>query len=201
MRNLFLASILCIVSTHTLAQAKETFDNNSWQWIEYSGNEGEAVIKDGVMHLESKLNLKGLGVEDILDQVCTTAYAPMDPQQGFTMKCKALVKKIDNKKTFGIILDYKDNWNCTLLQVKEDIAELYTVEKGRVTGYMRNQFKLGKLKKAELDFLVKYIDGTLELRVNDVMALKKKYVEFTSNGIGFFAYGKVEVDFDDLEVY
>lgn len=130
-----------------------------------------------------------------------TSQSGVAPAQGFTMKCKALVKKIDNKKTFGIVLDYKDNWNCTLIQVKEDIAELYTVEKGRVTGYMRNQFKLGKLKKAELDFLIKYIDGTLELRVNDVMALKKKYVEFTSNGIGFFAYGKVEVDFDDLEVY
>ncbi len=201
MKSLLLTIALCMVSVFASAQAKETFDNNSWQWMEYSGAEGEAVIKEGVMHLESNRNAKGLDVEDILDQVCTTAYAPMDPQQGFTMKCKALVKKIDNKKTFGIILDYKDNWNCTLIQVKEDIAELYTVEKGRVTGYMRNQFKLGKLKKADLDFLIKYIDGTLELRVNDVMALKKKYVEFTSNGIGFFAYGKVEVDFDDLEVY
>lgn len=201
MKKIFFSILYCLLSVQIWAQSKESFDNNSWQWIEYSGPEGEAIIKEGVMHLESKRDAKGIGVEDILDQVCTTAYAPMDPQQGFTMKCQALVKKIDSKKTFGIILDYKDNWNCILLQVKEDIAELYTVEKGHVTGYMRNQFKLGKQKKAELDFLVKYIDGTLELRVNDIMALKKKYVEITSNGIGFFAYGKMEVDFDNLEVF
>lgn len=200
MKRIIVFAALSLITLMGWTQSKETFDNNSWQWIEYSGYEGEAIIKEGVMHLESKKSVKGLEVEDILDQVCTTAYAPMDPQQGFTMTCEAIVKKIDEKKTFGIILDYKDNWNCLLLQVKENIAELFTVEKGKVTGYMKNQFKLAKQKKANLDFKIKYIDGTLELRVNDVMALKKKYVEITSNGVGFFAYGKMEVDFDNLEI-
>ena len=65
---------------------------------------------------------------------------------------------------------------------------------------MRSQFKLGKQKKASLDINVKYIDGQLELRVNDIQALKARVSDINSNGIGFFAFGKVKVDFDNVTI-
>lgn len=51
-----------------------------------------------------------------------------------------------------------------------------------------------------LDIEVIYMGGELEFRVNDVQALLSKYVPITSNGFGFFAFGKCKVDFDDVEI-
>lgn len=69
---LIATAVICALSSS--AQTKDTFDNNSWQWIEYSGYEGEAIIKEGVMHLESKKSAKGVGVEITSNGIGFFAY-------------------------------------------------------------------------------------------------------------------------------
>lgn len=183
------------------AQLKESFNSNNWGWTEYALEKGRAYIIDGVMRLESKSNDYNETILDLLDGVATHAYIPMDPIKGFKLKCTATLKKFEEKNLFGLILNYIDDLNCILFMVKNDFAFLYIIKDGKMVGRQLNQFKLQKGKKTtNLDIEVSYMGGELEFRVNDVQALLCKYVPITSNGFGFFAFGKCKVDFDDVEI-
>lgn len=200
-KSLLLLAVVAVSVLSSKAQVKETFDSNSWQWTEYSANLGKAYIIDGVMRLESKSDNDNVTYADMVGNVATHSYLPMDPEKGFEIKCTATVEKIDGKKMFGIILDYFDDMNCLLFMIREDCAYLYKMKEGKIVGQQRNQFKLQKGKKnTALDIDIVYLGGELEFRVNDVQALKCKYVPITSNGFGFFAYGKCKVDFDEVEI-
>ena len=184
------------------AQVKETFDSNSWQWTEYSADLGRAYIIDGVMRLESKSsNYDKIPLEEMVGSVATHSFLPMDPTKGFNLKFTAILEKFEGEKMFGIILDYIDDMNCSVLMIKGDCAWLYKMKEGKIIGRQKNQFKLQKGgKKTNLDIEVIYQMGELEFRINDVQALMCKYVSITSNGFGFFAFGKCKVDFDDVEI-
>jgi len=201
MNKLILLAIFAIVPTLSFCQSTETFDSNTWGWTEYSDDKGDAIIMNGVLHLESKRD-KLNDIQDVVNGICSIAYAPLDPQKGFKLSCEAKVDKVDYQKTFGIVLDYKDDLNCIILLVQRDNAQYYRVREGKVVSHIPRQFKLGKQKKAALDISVKYIDGALELRVNDINAfgMGLRNIEIETNGIGFFAFGKVAVDFDNVVV-
>ena len=189
------------MATSAYAQVKETFDSNSWQWTEYSADLGKAYIIEGVMRLESKSDDSNTTLADMVANVATHSFLPMDPAKGFDIKCVATVEKFEGKKQFGIILDYLDDMNCLVFMIKGDCAWLYKLKEGKIVGQQKNQFKLQKGKKTtNLDIEVIYMGGELEFRVNDVQALLCKYVPITSNGFGFFAFGKCKVDFDDVEI-
>ena len=183
------------------AQVKENFDSNSWQWTEYSADMGRAYIIDGVMRLESKSDNNNISLAEKVGSVATHSFLPMDPAKGFSLKCTATLEKFEGKKMFGVILDYVDDMNCLVFQINGDCAWLYKMKEGKIVGQQKNQFKLQKGKKStNLDMEVIYQGGELEFRVNDVQALICKYVPITSNGFGFFAFGKCKVDFDDVEI-
>ncbi len=193
--------MIASMAVNTFGQTKETFDSNSWQWTEYSGSEGKAYIIDGVMRLESKSDNNNTSLVDKVENVATHAFLPMDPQNGFNIKCSAIVEKFEGKKQFGIILNYIDDMNCCVFMIKGDFAYLYKLKEGQITGRQHNQFKLQKgKKKTQLDIDIIYMSGDLEFRVNDVQALKCKNVPIESNGFGFFAFGKCKIDFDDVEI-
>lgn len=205
MKKIFLGAIavftLCTTAPEANAQILETFDSNSWQWTEYSANLGKAYIIDGVMRLESKSSSDETTLAEMVGNVATHSFLPMDPAAGFQINTEAAVEKFEGKKQFGIILDYIDDMNCLVFMIKGDCAFLYKMKEGKIVGQQRNQFKLQKgKKKTDLDIEVKYMGGELEFRVNDVQALLCKYVPITSNGFGFFAFGKCKVDFDNVEI-
>ena len=70
MKKLLVALFALGTLTANAQTFKDTFDSNSMGWTEISGKDGEAVIKEGVMHLEGKksggLSLLG-GVKDASD--------------------------------------------------------------------------------------------------------------------------------------
>ncbi len=194
-------ALVVSISTNAFSQLKETFDSNSWQWTEYSADLGKAYIIEGVMRLESKSDNNNTPLAEMVANVATHSFLPMDPGKGFDIKCTATVEKFEGKKQFGIILDYLDDMNCIVFMIKGDCAWLYKMKEGKIVGQQKNQFKLQKGKKTtSLDIEVIYMGGELEFRVNDVQALLCKYVPITSNGFGFFAFGKCKVDFDDVEI-
>ena len=202
MKKIFFLTVCCVMAAlASNAQLKETFDSNSWQWSEYSTQLGKAYIIDGVMRLESKSDKTDVTYADMVGNVATHAYLPMDPEKGFEIKCVATVEKFEGKKLFGLIMDYIDDMNCLIFMIHDDFAYLYKMKEGNIVGQQRNQFKLQKGKKqTALDINAIYMGGELEIRVNDVQALKCKYVPITSNGFGFFAYGKCTVEFDYVEI-
>lgn len=200
-RLIALFSLILSIAVSAYGQVKETFDSNSWQWTEYSADLGKAYIIEGVMRLESKSDDNNTSLADMVANVATHSFMPMDPAKGFDIKCVATVEKFEGKKQFGIILDYVDDMNCLVFMIKGDCAWLYKMKEGKIVGQQKNQFKLQRGKKmTNLDIQVVYIGGELEFRVNDVQALLCKYVPITSNGFGFFAFGKCKVDFDDVEI-
>ncbi|MDE6486488.1 MAG: hypothetical protein K2L76_03155 [Muribaculaceae bacterium] len=200
-RVIILVALVVAISTNAFSQLKETFDSNSWQWTEYSADLGKAYIIEGVMRLESKSDNSNTPLADMVANVATHSFLPMDPAKGFDIKCTATVEKFEGKKQFGIILDYLDDMNCIVFMIKGDCAWLYKMKEGKIVGQQKNQFKLQRGKKTTaLDIEVIYMGGELEFRVNDVQALMCKYVPITSNGFGFFAFGKCKVDFDDVEI-
>lgn len=200
-RLFVLLTLIASIAMSAYSQVKETFDSNSWQWTEYSADLGKAYIIDGVMRLESKSADSNTPLADMVANVATHSFLPMDPAKGFDIKCVATVEKFEGKKQFGIILDYVDDLNCLVFMIKGDCAWLYKMKEGKIVGQQKNQFKLQKGKKmTNLDIEIIYMGGELEFRVNDVQALLCKYVPITSNGFGFFAFGKCKVDFDDVEI-
>lgn len=200
-RIIILIALIAGLTNNAFSQLKETFDSNSWQWTEYSADLGKAYIIEGVMRLESKSDNNNTPLADMVANVATHSFLPMDPAKGFDIKCTATVEKFEGKKQFGIILDYLDDMNCIVFMIKGDCAWLYKMKEGKIVGQQKNQFKLQRGKKmTSLDIEVIYMGGELEFRVNDVQALLSKYVPITSNGFGFFAFGKCKVDFDDVEI-
>lgn len=200
-RLIVIFTLIITIAVSAYSQVKETFDSNSWQWTEYSADLGKAYIIEGVMRLESKSDNNNTSLADMVANVATHSFMPMDPAKGFNVKCVATVEKFEGKKQFGIILDYFDDMNCLVFMIKGDCAWLYKMKEGKIVGQQKNQFKLQKGKKmTNLDIDVTYMGGELEFRVNDVQALLCKYVPITSNGFGFFAFGKCKVDFDDVEI-
>lgn len=201
-KRLFLLFVVAFTTANVaLCQLKETFDSNSWQWTEYSASLGKAYIVEGVMRLESESASNNTTLAEMIADVATHAFLPMDPAKGFNIKCEALVGKLEGKKQFGVILDYIDDMNALVFMIQEDCAYLYKMKEGKIVGKQRNQFKLQKgKKKTAVDIQIRYAGGELEFRVNDVQALLCKYVPISSNGFGFFAYGKCKVDFDNVEI-
>lgn len=200
-RIIILIALIAGLTNNAFSQLKETFDSNSWQWTEYSADLGKAYIIEGVMRLESKSDNNNTPLADMVANVATHSFLPMDPAKGFDIKCTATVEKFEGKKQFGIILDYLDDMNCIVFMIKGDCAWLYKMKEGKIVGQQKNQFKLQRGKKmTSLDIEVIYMGGELEFRVNDVQALLSKYVPITSNGFGFFAFGKCKVDFEDVEI-
>ena len=148
MKKIIIAAALAAVcSLASSGQIRETFDSNSWQWTEYSANLGKAYIIDGVMRLESKSDNENTTYAEMVGNVATHAYLPMDPEKGFEIKCEATVEKFEGKKQFGLILDYIDDMNCLIFMIKGDFAYLYKMKEGKIVGQQRNQFKLQRGKK------------------------------------------------------
>ena len=194
---LFISSISVFAQTQT-----ENFETNSWGWTETSSKDGEAIIKEGVFHLESKKeggkNLWGATKEpSFVESHC---YAGFDPTKNFEIKCSASVKKISDDGNFGLILDYLDDGNFIVFMVRDDDAWLVRYKNYEVVGRIRNSLKQKGRKHVSLDISVKSTLQKLQFFVNGMMAVESRYLPISSTGIGFYVSGLQTVDFDNVEI-
>lgn len=202
MKKLLTALFALGMLTANAQTFKDTFDSNSMGWTEISGKDGEAVIKEGVMHLEGKksggLSLLG-GVKDA-SQITTHCFTNLDVQKNFEIKCKANVKKINENNMVGIIVDYMDDGNFMLFAIDDKHAYFLQWRDNKLVGSACNLLKITKKKNAQLDFSIKSTYKKLEFSVNGMLAIELRYRDLISNGIGFYTYGAQVADFDDLEL-
>lgn len=195
-RVFFLLSMLCAISSDINAQVMEDdFESNQFGWTESVGKRGIAVIRDGVLHMESKGK-----------PLTSTCYGSFDINKPFVLQVEALAKKIDDDKIFGILLDYEDDQNYILFYICEDEANLEVVKENKMIGRKQEALKLKKGKRVGVDFEVEYNLNELIYKVNGVRAMsyrrrvaKDEYLLGTS-GIGFFAREGQVIDFDNLKV-
>ncbi len=195
MKNIALLSVLIFLSGSLFAQMEDDFETNQWGWNERSDSKGVALVKDGVMHIESKLR-----------PIYATVYAPIDIDKPFVLTCEALAKKIDNGKLFGIVLDYEDENNYMCFYVDENEAKLEVWREDKLIGKRYEAIKLNSGKFVGVNFEVEYTLNELVFKVNGVKALtyrrrlEKDQFLLGTSGIGFFAKNGQTVDFDNLRI-
>lgn len=194
MRN-FLLAIMLLSTSVSFAQMEDDFESNQYNWNEISSNRGIALIKDGVLHMESK-------GEPLL---CTT-YASFDVNKPFVLTCEALAKKVTDDKIFGVVLDYEDEKNYMCFYICEEEARLEVIKKGEKVAERYERINLQSGKKVGITFEVEYGLNELIFKVNNIRALtyrrrvaKDEFLLGTS-GIGFFAKDGMVIDFDNLKV-
>ena len=194
--------LVCIVALTVFANVKaqgivmeDDFESNQYGWTESVGKRGTAIIRDGVLHMESK------GKE-----LTSSCYGSFDINKPFILQVEALAKKIDDDKIFGILLDYEDDQNFLLFYVCEDEANLRIKKEDKYIGRKQEALKLKKGKKVGVDFEVEYNLNELVFKVNGVKAMsyrrrlaKDEFLLGTS-GIGFFAQEGQVIDFDNLKI-
>jgi len=193
---ILLSLLLCSTVTDIKAQTMEDdFESNQYGWTESVGKRGVAIIRDGVLHMESKGK-----------PLTSTCYGSFDINKPFVLQVEALAKKIDDDKIFGILLDYEDDQNYILFYICEDEANLEVVKEDKLIGRKQEALKLKKGKKVGVEFEVEYNLNELVYKVNGVRAMsyrrrvaKDEFLLGTS-GIGFFARGGQVIDFDNLKV-
>lgn len=174
---------------------EDDFETNQFGWSEQSSKRGTALVKDGVLHMESKSNI-----------LTSTCYAPFDYAKPFVLTVEALAKKIDDDKIFGILLDYEDDQNYILFYICEGEARLEVCKENRIIGKKFEALKLKAGKKVGVEFEVEYNLNELIYRVNGIKAmtyrrrLSKDEFLLGTSGIGFFAKDGQIIDFDNLKI-
>lgn len=188
----FVLSICSLAYSQTI---EDDFETNQFGWSEQSSKRGIALVKDGVLHMESKDN-----------HLTSTCYAPFDYAKPFILKVEALAKKIDDDKIFGILLDYEDDQNYLLFYICEGEARLEVCKEDKVIGRKFEALKLKSGKRIGVEFEVEYNLNELIYRVNGIKAmtyrrrLSKDEFLLGTSGIGFFAKGGQVIDFDNLKI-
>ena len=190
MKKALLITALSAIAFAGNAQTfNETFDSNTMGWTEEASSRGEALVKDGVLHLVSKGTT-----------MMSSCYTNLDVKKNFEIKCKVNVKKIDAGNPIGIIFNYLDDYNYCLFGIDEEMAYFKEFRDNQLVGYRRNALKLKGKRKVELDFAIKSTYNRVQFEVNNMTAIELRFKPLVSNGIGFYIVGNQTADFDNLEI-
>ncbi len=193
MRNIFLVLFIVVAFINLNAQRvifSDNFDTNNMGWNEIISKEGEAIIKDGVLSIISKDELKGFQA---------TCLTNLNVKNNFTLTCDVLIKNIDNESNFGLIIDYLDDYNYKVFGIYEGNAFYRNVKDGKIVGYRSNTIKLKSKRNTNASICVEKKGNSMILSVNEIEALEVR-PDLQYNGIGFFVSGKQKVSFDNLEI-
>jgi hypothetical protein len=194
---IMLSSLAGFTQTQT-----ENFESNSWGWTETSSKDGEAIIKEGVFHLEGKKsggpNFWGVPTEPSFIE--THCFAGFDPSKNFEIKCSAIVKKISDNGNFGLILDYLDEGNFNVFVVNDEEAWLVRYKDYKIVGRIRNALKQKGKKQVSLDISIKSTFQKLQFYINGMKAVEARYLPIITNGFGFYVTGSQTVDFDNVQI-
>ncbi len=173
---------------------EDDFESNQYGWTERSNSKYKALVKDGVLHLESESKT-----------AMSTCYAPIDINKPFQLKVEALAKRFSFENYFGIILDYEDDQNFMVFYINKDEAKLEVWRHNQLIGLREGDLKLKRGNKVGIEFEIEYNLNELIFKVNSIQILtyrkrlsKDEFILGTS-GIGFCAK-QGAIDFDNLKV-
>ncbi len=200
-RILFICSLLiCSSITKAETSALETFDANLYGWLEFVKNDGSAIIKDGVMKLEGKVDLSSFFTPS--SNIITSCYAPINPRENFIYKCDAIAKRINDAGYFGLIFDYMDDYNYSVFFIgkgDKNAEVIYNrVVDGELVGMRSADLKLKQKRKAEFHFEIRALHDKVVFNCNEMQVMEIRYCPIRCSGIGFCVRGKQSVDFDNV---
>lgn len=194
----YLTIILALVSINAFAQTiTEDFETNRLGWNEIVEKKGEAIIKDGVLHLSAGAGLLGGR------SLTSTCYLPLDPNKNFTIKAKCINTKInDNDRGIGIVLNYMDDGNYDEFTITKETAVYRRWVEDRCVGYRQAQVKVDK-KTKDHELIVKSTFQKLEFIVDNMTVLEIRYAPIKYSGFGLAVWaldGKQVADIDEIEI-
>lgn len=119
---LFLSTAVVLFATAHAQSFTETFDANSLEWTESSGESsaGSAIIDKGVMTIKSKgdskftrfmANMNGDAKGFANTAFETHCYAPLDVKKPFEIVANVKMDNLDMERQAGIIFNYRDFGN------------------------------------------------------------------------------------------
>lgn len=193
MKKICIALFLCMSLTSFAQTIKIDFESNEFGWNEYSGRRGEAIIKDGVLHLSSEK----------AGMMMATTYLPIDPQKNFELRAKFINTKLnDEERGVAVILNYRDDCNYDSFYITNETAVYHRVVDAVEVGYRVAQVKMNK-KLKDHDLVIKSTFGKLEFFVDDMKSLEVRFAPLQYTGFGLGAYSKdgtQVADVDELEI-
>lgn len=202
MKKIALLIVLAVVGLSVSAKVYD-FESNDLGWNEYSGQRGEALIKEGVLFIEGKvdgtavINDNGRLIKEFF--LSSTCYLPIEVTRTFEIKADVFAKKLKNDAGFGIIFNYRDDENFHFFLINAVQVKYYRIENAVCTGYREDRIKFRSKKKAEIALHLKKSFDKVALIVDDVQVLEIPYIEYKYQGIGFFTIGEQTITFDNLE--
>lgn len=193
-----LSIILAFVSINVFAQTiTEDFESNSLGWNESVGKKGEAIIKDGALHLSAGAGLEG-GRSFI-----ATCYLPIDSSKNFSIKATCTNTKI-NDEDHGIclIINYMDDYNYDEFIITKELAIYKRWIDGKPVGFRQSQIKVDKKSKDHIIEIISTLNK-LEFIVDNMKCLELRYapLHYSGFGVGVWAAdGKQVADIDQIEI-
>lgn len=202
MKQIVLLFVLSVLNLPAFAKVYD-FESNDLGWNEYSGQKGEALIKEGVLYIDGKNDGNAIITETgrlIKNHfLSSTCYLPIEVARSFEIKADVFAKKLKEDAGFGIIFNYRDDENFNFFLVTATYVEYYRFENAICTGHREDRIKFRSKKKAEIVMHLKKAFDKVSLTVDDVMVLEVPYVDYKYQGIGFFTIGEQTITFDNLE--
>lgn len=202
MKQVVFLFVLSLLNLSAFAKVYD-FESNDLGWNEYSGQKGEALIKEGVLYIEGKNDGKAITTETgrliKYHFLSSTCYLPIEVARSFEIKVDVFAKKLKEDAGFGIIFNYRDDENFNFFLVTATEVKYYRFENAICTGYREDRIKFRSKKKAEIAMHLKKAFDKVSLTVDDVMVLEIPYVDYKYQGIGFFTIGEQTITFDNLE--
>ena len=193
-----IAILFAFVSLNAFAQTiKDDFETNRMGWNEIVAKKGEAVIKEGVLHLSA-----GAGLTEGRSFM-STCYLPVDLTKDFTIKAKCIDTKInDDERGIGLVINYMDDYNYDEFLITKGTALYRRWVEGELVGFRQSQVKVDNKSKNH-EIVVKSTLQKLEFIVDNMTVLEIRYapVKYSGFGIAVWAIdGKQEADIDEVEI-
>lgn len=166
-------------------------DDPSAMWTQYEEKNAKALLRKNILLLESK--------NDGTSVVSCTEF-PLNPKdEDFVAEFIFQPLEWGEDKSVGIVFDYKNERNYSLISLSKKSFLYQTCEKGEFSVIKRGVYKLvGRKfqKSSPIPFLadknvydVKLIKqhGTMYLLINDVEMARFKNIEINEPSMGFYA--------------
>lgn len=179
----------------------EDFETNHLGWTETTSDEGEAVIRDGVLHLSGKKrdHFDFYGYKSKGSQMISSCYPGIDVSKNFEVRAKIVAKTVNEKDSFGVIFNYLDDYNYNVLVIDRKTAVLLRIEKNEIIGYRVTDLKATSRRNAEYNLKIKSTYQDLEFYNNDVQVLRVRHLPMQYSGFGIYINGLQTIDVEEVE--
>ncbi len=213
MNRIVLSIVLAVFSLMASAQLKITgeyelkyapVNDPEYFWTQFKEKKASVVVDKDKLRLESKK--EGLSV------VSCAEFDINTEAEDFIFEYVFKPSEVDDNKPFGIVFDYKNENNYSLITFAEKGFMYQVCEKGEFSVVKRGTYKMSSRKKdfqdeeysSELKSILKDKDvfdvtivkqqGKFYLLVNDLEVARFKNVNITSSNMGFYIGTEMKLD-------